>query len=595
MAKNNNTQTKVYYLETVDTNQLIEKHIKRSLGQQSKINTAILAAKYEFLIHLICRRHHNNRFGVISLNTRVLQKIFKTAYKTMLDVLSNLEIISIHAYYKPGETSRTINILDPYKNLIKEKQPEDLLQYNKLNKLCTDTLTDENEKRKENDTERIAKDVPEAVNILETYDKNLKLLRIADKAEFNNYIQSKYYYSNKQKKYYYNIANQYLKEYKSFYHKAVDDNNRIYSILTQTPRYIKNFLNIKYSIDISNSHPLLFNNIIINKLNIDFKLLNSFYEFIFSHNSSLTVNINNPNIYVIENICNSICVNKKQKNEFTRIPNDVWLYIMKTSTGQFWEDFKDSFVEYGLNRTDVKQTIFHEVFYSHSTSAYGKMFAKAFKAVYPNVFELIRELKFERKFAPYEAMSKYTEFTDKMVAKFLCVLEGKTKYISNDMMKLESTIFFEILEKVYARRDCKALTIHDAIIVLDINSKKECKQEVIINIMRKVYKKYHLYPQFSIEEFNPLKWRDELEREKANQPLIEAKIKELEDHATKGEKRAKEILELISNNQLEIVVESDNTLHFHRLFKHSTKRGEKGAVTEKYKQIQKASKKYLKN
>jgi len=271
---------------------------------------------------------------------------------------------------------------------------------------------------------------------------------------------------------------------------------------------------------------------------------------------------------------------------------------MKTSTGQFWDDFKDSFVEYGLNRADVKQTIFHEVFYSHSLSlsAYGKMFAKAFKAIYPNVYDLIVKMKFERKYAISEAMKgKPKTLLEYVKAKAECESSGKEKHISNDMMKLESTIFFEILEKVYARRDCKALTIHDAIIVLDINSKKECTPDVIKNIINKVYKKYHLHPQFGVDEFNPVKWHDESEREKANQPLIEAKIKHLEEAAAKGEKRAIEVLDLINNNDLEIIVENDNTLHFHRLFKHSTKRGEKGAVTEKYKKIQKASKKYLKS
>jgi len=315
MKKQNKTQTAIYYIETIDIKQLIDRHKELLSNQQSKLNTNILAAKYEFLIHLICQRHYSDRLGVITLNSKILQSTFQSAYNIMLDVLEKFEIISIHPYYEIGKVSRSINLLEPYKSQIKSKPPTDLLQYNKLNKLCSEALTGANTKRKENDIKEMAKDVPEASNILETYDKYLKLLRISNKEEFNNYIQSKYYYSNKQKEYYFNIANQYLKEYKSFYHKAVDDNNRIYSILTQTPRYIKNFLNIKYSIDIKNSHPLLFNYIIINKLNISFKLLNSFYTIIFNNNTDFISNINtiNPNIYMLLKISVTLYVSMKNR------------------------------------------------------------------------------------------------------------------------------------------------------------------------------------------------------------------------------------------------------------------------------------------
>jgi len=625
MRKQDKIHTTIYYIDTIDINLLVDKHKELLSIQQTKLNETILAAKYEFLIHIICMRYHNNKFGAINLNTKVLQKIFQTTYKTMLEVLINQHIIFINNYYQPGVTCRLITLYDSYINHIKKKQPENLLEYNKLDKICTDTLTSENKKRKDNDIVRIAEETPEASNLLDTYDKYLKNLRITDKEEFNNYLQSKCFHSDKQKEYYDYIANQYINGYKTFNHKAIDDNNRIYSILTLTPRYIKNFLNIKYSIDIKNSHPLLFNYFIINNFNISISLLNSFYKYISSldksifnkinitHNTNIgnnstdnnnTNSIQSTTIYVIENIRNSICTNRKQLNEFARIPYDIWLYILRTSTGRFWDDFKDNFIEYGLNRTDVKQTIFHEVFYSHSLSVHGKMFAQAFKEVYPNVYDLITKMKLERINAPYEAMREFENFTEKMVAKLLCVFEGKTKHISNDMMKLESNIFFEILEKLYARRDCKALIIHDAIIVLDTNSKKECKKETIENIMRNVYKKYNLLPQFSTDKYNPLKWHEDLKKEKENQPLIEAIIKEIEEDAAKGKKLAIETLKLINDGEIEIVVEDDNTLQFHRLFKHSTRRkvkgtidsgDTKGVVTKKYKQIQKASKKYLKN
>jgi len=613
----NQKKITIYYIKDIEINQLIDKH-KELLSNNNtvKINTNILSAKYEFINHLICMRYINNKQEEIRLNTKVLQKTFKTEYITMLEVLEKLQIININPQYKIGEKSRIITLLPPFKNQIKKKQPNDLLLYNKLNNLCENTLNAGSNKRKENDIKRISEDVSHASKILDIYDKNLKLLRISHIEEINNFIESNTFHSPKQYEYYTNITNHYINDNKTFQHKSIDNNNRIYSILTSTPRLIKNFLNIKYSIDVKNSHPLLINYLLINRLNISNSLISLFYKCIDSNNKSFSNNTNtnynttitqlnytftttnNINIdksikvpYGIENIRNSICINQNHKNEFARIPNDVWLYILNTSTGHFWDDFKDNFIEYGLNRTDVKQTIFHEVFYTKSTSltARGKMFAKAFKEIYPNVYELIVTMKKERENAVYE----YT-FTEENAEAYLCELEEKTKHISNDMMKLESAIFFEILDKIYKRRDCKALTIHDAIIVLDTNSKKKCNSGIITNIMKKVYEKYHLHPQFSIE-FNPLNWRIELERAETNEPLIAAKIKEIEEDAAKGKKIAIETLELINNNEIEIAFDDKNTPYFHRLFEHSTKPGEKGAINKKYKQIQKASKKYLKS
>ncbi len=598
MAKKNKTNrnkaVNISYIEGIDINHLIKAHINllEENGIKSNINLSILTIKYEFLIHLICRRHINDKFGAVTLNTKVLQTVFKTTYKTMLDVLTDLQIIIINSYYKPGETSRTITLLKPYNEQIKEKKPSDLLQFNKLNKLCVDALNDENKERKQSKIKKLETKNPEISSVLETYNQNLKLLRIVDRTEFENYVSEKYYISQRQKDYYLNIQEQYLNNFKSFEYKSIDSNNRIYSILTETPRYIKNFLNIKYSIDIKNSHPLLFNYFIINKLNINLLLINSFYKYISLNYKSLILKTNITTNNVIENISNYICINQKQKDEFARIPIDIWLYILKTSTGRFWDDFKDNFTEYGLNRNDVKQTIFHEVFYSHSFTAHGKLFANAFQSIYPNVFQLITEMKVERKFAVTIAKSKAKTLEEKMIVEMEAENSGETKHIANDMMKLESEIFFEILTELYKRRDCKALTIHDAILVLNVN-KKVCEPTTVMNIMQKVYKKYHLRPEFGIDKYDSAKWKTESEMEKANQPLIAAKIKELEEHATNGKKQAIQVLELLNNNQIEIVVDSDNSLYFHRLFKHSTKRGEKGSVTKKYKQIQKATKKYL--
>ena len=49
-----------------------------------------------------------------------------------------------------------------------------------------------------------------------------------------------------------------------------------------------------------------------------------------------------------------------------------------------------------LLRSDIKVTLFREVFYSKTLTTKGKDFAKSFKKKYPSVYKLVKESKKRR-------------------------------------------------------------------------------------------------------------------------------------------------------------------------------------------------------
>lgn len=288
--------------------------------------------------------------------------------------------------------------------------------------------------------------------------KNLKL-RCPDKA--SEYISNRPYISFHQEQYYKNIYEKYFNHDKNdFKIKSIDSNNRIYSILTNTPKKFKNYLNINYSIDINNSHPLLFNYFILKDYNyINKDIINYILDTYQYDSEEESINLINSNIR-----------NRKNAN-FKKTPKDIIRYIYSTSKGVFWDDFVELFKSEGLERKDVKVTLFKEVFYSKSKTTLHKQFAKAFKRVYPTVYKLINRHK------PNEDRTK----------------------LSHDMMALESEIFHKILNNLYKKRGCDALSIHDAIIILDTGKTNQYTPEQIEKVMRKVYAEYNLSPSFSIE------------------------------------------------------------------------------------------------
>lgn len=159
----------------------------------------------------------------------------------------------------------------------------------------------------------------------DNYNRILKNLKLKYPKEATEYIKNRLYMSSYQQKYYEDILDKYIQHGNDdFRISSIDDNKRIYSILSSTPKPFKDFLNIKFSIGIKNFHPLLFNKFIydeyefINKEIIDYILNN--YQYVGS-----SIHINKINKYI---------ANYKNKKT-DKLPKDVIKYIYSTSKGLF--------------------------------------------------------------------------------------------------------------------------------------------------------------------------------------------------------------------------------------------------------------------
>ena len=165
--------------------------------------------------------------------------------------------------------------------------------------------------------------------------------------------------------------------------------------------------------------------------------------------------------------------------------------------GTFWDDILAAHVSDGYDRAEIKQKMFGEVFYSKTQSIAWKTFAKEFKKTYPNVYKLIMRWKEPLK---HEDTKKVLLRRKKAVQ-----VDGKVLMCSpetalpNLMMELESVIFRDILKSLFAKR-ISAVHIHDAIVVPDVKTTAKVDANLIIGIMRDVYKEFGLYPSFKIEQ-----------------------------------------------------------------------------------------------
>ena len=135
----------------------------------------------------------------------------------------------------------------------------------------------------------------------------------------------------------------------------IDEQKRIYHIITSLPRSLRDLFNIKYELDISNSHPLLLNYYLIKYYKIPIGLIkeaNTLYH------------------YDVECIC------KLLKDNNIEVPYDIIKYIVNTQQGKFYEDFVTEFST--MERSEIKKRVFAQVFYSHITNEYISKFCAAF-------------------------------------------------------------------------------------------------------------------------------------------------------------------------------------------------------------------------
>lgn len=483
----------------------------------------ILHEKYTFLIHKLIKRCRNNKEGDFTrFSTKVLQATLGAVYKDMLNTLVAMNIIRIANEYIPTIQARLIEFNS---NLSVTSEMRYNVAVDKYNKKMEQEL----KKYEKEQLEEIRSEMGN--ELYDNFIKSLNLLHLTHETEAKDYLNRHKFISAKSKEYFSYILEEYKK--KDFKILSVDRNLRIYSILTQSPRIFKNFTNIKFTCDIHNSHPLLFNKIIIDKHNIDNNILHILYN-----------NINNidNSLYSVGKQLRKLLINNNiQECKIENIPNDIWEYIYKTSKGVFWDDFTDLNEFKRLLRSDIKVTLFREVFYSKTLTTKGKDFAKVFKKKYPSVYKLIKESK-----------------------------KNDRTFLANQMMRIESDIFRSILTKLYAKK-FRVLTIHDAVIVLDVKANTKCNPKLVQSIIGKEYQRIGLFPNSSVDYYSTENVAKELQQEEQDLKLINELIENFRvianDEAHPKYQSSKEIIEELEKGTAEIYINHrTNQFVWHPLF-----------------------------
>lgn len=482
----------------------------------------LLAKKYEFLIHTIIKRVLNNDNGMAYLHSAILQNVFGKDYRKMLDNLFKMGILHSDGYYSLAEKTYGYYFSPNVRFTYTLRLSSYLSDYDdKLNKCLLPYQTKEeqdNKQRLENDY------------LYSRYNDSLKYLKLQYVDEAVSFVTSHIFPTDKSNEYYVRVIDRYLDG--DFCITSIDDNKRIYSIATSTPRLLKSFTNIKYTLDVHNSHPLLFNSILMSYYNIPTSLMDRIYPI---YEKIYTSNVESHNV---RRFLRKVLMESNISGGYIKdIPTDVLFYMYLTSMGLFWNVAIPNNIieEKGLLRSDIKVLMFREVFYSKKLTARGKEYAKIFAKEFPNVYKVVRESK----------------------------KDNRTK-LANDMMKLESELFGKILSELYSKK-FKVISIHDAIVVLDVKQNEKCTEEIVKEVMTDVYRKYGLHPNISVDYYGKECMENLMKKNMLLKELITDYISQLKELAENGDEDAVATLKKIENGDYDFYLDTDNQLKLHPL------------------------------
>ena len=411
------------YLKDYKIEDIVKKHYYCLPEGASKPSKTILSQKYQYLIHLIITHCKSNQQGAFYMNAKFYSRIFYDHYKDMLATLTIMGIIDRYEY-KVGKHS-TRYVLRKWNIGYTTSYNSKFIKWDKTLK-----TTPKAEMRKVAETQFI-QHYKEALSCLRLVRKNEALEKID--REINDKQTHKYHY-------YHSIIEDFNENNLRIYN--IDEQCRIYHALTSMPRSLREFFNIKYELDIGNSHPLLLNYFLVKKYGISTDILNK--------------------------LKNSPSYNEASFNGLN-IPLDVLEYIYKTQNGVFYDDFCTEFGE--MERDEVKKSVFAKVFYSHlrTRDTYISKFCEAFQIRFPNVYSTIRSIKIKT--------------NDKL---------------PHSMMKVESFLFEKILQECW-KRGYKVINLHDALVVFDVEENKNTQLSEFTAIIEQAYNRYGLFPTVKAE------------------------------------------------------------------------------------------------
>ncbi len=463
---------KLNYLPNLNLDDVIDSHIKlasrkkvtnydevscyKSVDLKFEPSKAIprrkpLYPRYRFIIHTIIDRCTNDKDGVAFLPNDVFHGIIGRQFAIIIQNLENIGVISV-GYYVKGRNSRPITLLDWH---IQTTEVDDKVILGFAIRISNRQQSVEQKLSSFSIKQKRLEDGMKT-DFIKQYNQSLSYLKFPLMDEARHFVNENVEVDTH--KYHY-----YMKRINAFttiepHVTSIDEGRRIYHYLTNFPKVLRKFLNIKYQLDVHNSHPLQFNQFLVEKYNIK--------------ENDILYYINNIGEYNTHKEATLLCNRLKRTKEgraLCDVPTDVLVYIVTTSKGDFWDVLASSAK---MSRDDVKQTMFREVFYSKSLTTRNKPYAKMFVEFFPNVWSVIRE---KRK-------------------------EYKDKNLAVEMMKVESEMMKEILSRLYDK-GYKVISIHDAVIVLDDVANEGFNVRQAERLMKEVYRSHSFFPSIDVEVF----------------------------------------------------------------------------------------------
>lgn len=425
---------------------------------------AILYQKFLFLLHLIISRCSASKDNRIQLHSERLKNVLGNDYDILLETLCEMNIISMTTEYAVGVHCRFISLKDWRVHIeptINIKVAEYLSRWAELTQKDVNSYSE---------AEHIELEVKIIDGRAQVVKKDEKIIGAQEQWLYDMYNDSLSYLDLKVPK---DIAIGYINslftnrnthKYHHCLHNilsfdcnqritSIDKQDRIYHYLTNLRKDLKYLFNLKFQLDIANSHPLLLCKLLIIKYKLDYNILNIIY------------NKERVEVCDLHNVSEQLCNELQDKG--LSIEKDIIRFIYACSKGMMWDELNNSFPEY--SRDEIKSNAFALIFYNPRDIARYTEFGKKFMSVYPNVSAAIEETK------------------DKTRLPLL-------------MMKTESTLMRRILTRCY-QQGWKVISIHDAIVALDTQENEGLEPMAIKCIINDVYRAVLLHPTVHIDEF----------------------------------------------------------------------------------------------
>lgn len=419
--------------------------------------------------------------AVFSLNAEIMRSVIGAEYKVMLCVLQKMGYLWLgdgeggkkakkQRFYKHGSYSKLYSLgVDVEVEIVKI--------YNK--RLCDyKKKTSRMIQQMREDVVYPAIDRKYGKSFRRNYMASLNAVNLVDEAGLNRYIEWSILDEPGRKFYYSYVCEQLKSKFK--YIQKIDNAGRIYHVLTNLERELKQFLNIGISADCKNSHPLLFCYFIYRWRGVGVEDARKISFELRACNGCDVIGLRRylANKGVLETVTDLLY-------------DDDLEYICLASQGRLWDEVAESHPE--LDRNVIKVNMFSQVFYSNTKQVYSwKPYARDFKARFPHVYSLVAYWKSKIVAPDVEAyMLENDLYVDK---------DRSTTALSVAMMNLEARIFVKILKRLYSR-GWKVVHIHDCIIVPRICGGVLPDSEELLAIMESVYNEFGLFPTFDCKSY----------------------------------------------------------------------------------------------